>query len=376
MHPSEPRATRYQTWLSAYLPRPAHYRNADFLRGGLGALAGILIATLVTRGVPGGPEALPFIVAPLGASAVLLFAAPASPLAQPWPLVGGNVVSSLVGVLAARMFDSPVLAAPIAVGSAIALMMLLRCLHPPGGACALFASVGSEAVREHGFLFALWPVGVNTICLLVVAVAVNNLTGRAYPHVPDVSGPPAGRSAGPVAQRLGVQPDDVEAAIEQLDQGFDIMPGDVVALLRGAEAHALHRRLGGLRVDTVMTPDPKIVRPDDYVSRARTRMITHHVKALPVVDPDRRLLGIVTMTDLFVLDAAARGRTPVRAAMTIDVASVRGEAPVGELLALMTDRGFRHVPVLDDTDRLVGIVTRTELIAVLHRALLNPSAAG
>src|SRR4051794_1003956 len=171
-------------WLRTFRPRSLPYRGLDYLRGAVGALFGILLAGLAGKAFDIGPAALPFIVAPIGASAVLLFAAPASPLAQPWPVVGGNLVATLVGVVSGRVFDDTVLAAAAAVGAAIALMMLLRCVHLPGGACALFASVGAPAVHEQGFAFAVFPVAVNTVVLLLVAIAVNNLTGRRYPHVP------------------------------------------------------------------------------------------------------------------------------------------------------------------------------------------------
>ncbi|MFG3757464.1 HPP family protein, partial [Klebsiella pneumoniae] len=76
----------------------------------------------------------PLLVASIGASAVLLFAVPASPLAQPWPIIGGNSVSALVGIVVARAIGDPLLAAAVAAALAIAVMSLARCLHPPGGA--------------------------------------------------------------------------------------------------------------------------------------------------------------------------------------------------------------------------------------------------
>ena len=98
-------------------------------------------------------------------------------------------------------------------------------------------------------------------------------------------------------------------------------------------------------------------------------MNQHHVKALPVVSPERKVLGIVTIADLFNLDVAELA--PVSSVMTAAAATIREDAPVSDLVQLMVDRGFRHVPVLDRGDRLVGIVTRSELIVVLHRALLT-----
>lgn len=360
--------TKLIAWLQTFRPRPLPQRGADYARGALGALAGIVLAALSGRVFDIGPAALPFIVAPIGASAVLLFAAPASPLAQPWPLVAGNVSSTLVGAASARIFDSTVLAASFAVGAAIALMMLLRCLHPPGGACALFASVGAPAVHDQGFAFAIFPVAVNTIVLLVVAIAVNNLTGRRYPHVPAPA--PAGVGTDPApSRRIGLEAGDVAAAIARLNQGLDILPEDVLALVRDAEAHALDRQLGSLKVGTVMARDVRTVLAFETVYRVRLIMNQHHVKAVPVVDEERRVVGIVTIYDLFNLQLA--NLDPASKIMTSPVTTIGAGEPVARLVALMSDAGLRHVPVVDAEQRLVGIVTRSELIAVLNRALVS-----
>jgi len=359
--------------LRAFVPSRPHYSRLEFARGGAGAFVGIVIASVVVRAIGAGPVGLPFIVAPIGASAVLVFAAPASPLAQPWAVLGGNTASAAVGVMAANLVDDTMTAAALAVGAAIVVMMLLGCLHPPGGACALFAAVGAKAVREQGFAFALWPVAANTTALLLVAITVNNLTGRQYPHV--ATPPPAGPSSidKPPTQRLGLQTTDVEAAIKRLDQGLDVNPADVVTLIRDAERHALDRRLGQLAVGSIMARDVQTVHPDDSLFRGRMLMNRHHVKALPVLSPDDHVLGIVSIADLFNLDIAELA--PVSSVMTTDVATIRDDSPVANIIQLMTDRGFQHIPVVDGDGRLVGIVTRNELIAVMHRALLGDGVA-
>jgi len=347
-------------------PGPVGYRRSEVLRGGFGALAGIALAAVTAQAVPGGPAGLPWIVAPMGATAVLLFAAPASPLAQPYPVIAGNVVSTLVGVAAGKLVDDVTLAAAVAVGVAIPLMMVLRCVHPPGGACALFTAVGGAAVAEHGWAFALWPVGVDTVVLLAVAALVNNLTGRPYPHVPE---PPRSGPDAPPTERVGLQTEDVRAAMQRLDRGLDVLPGDVLALVRDAEAHALDRRLGQLRVGALMERDVRTVQPQETLYRARMLMNQHVVKALPVVTDDRRVVGIVTVYDLFNLEVVALD--PVSKVMSSPVTTVGVDTPVSELVGLMADHGLRHLPVVDGEGRLAGIVTRAELVAVLHRALVG-----
>jgi len=223
-------------------------------------------------------------------------------------------------------------------------------------------------VHHQGFAFALFPVAVNTVLLLVIATAVNNLTGRRYPHVPR-SAPQVAGTERPASERLGMQTDDIQAAMARLDQGLDILPDDVVALMRNAEAHALDRQLGQLRVDAVMARDVMVVLEFETVYRVRLIMNQHHVKAVPVVDSDRKVVGIITIYDLFRLGLA--NLDPASKVMSHPAATINAAAPVASLVALMTAQGLRHIPVVDDTDRLVGIVTRTELIAVLNQALVS-----
>ena len=118
-----------------------------------------------------------------------------------------------------------------------------------------------------------------------------------------------------------------------------------------------------------MARDVAVVGPSESVYRVRLLMNQHLVKAVPVVAEDRVVVGIVTVYDLFNLDVAYLAQAGQ--VMTSPVTTVHAETPVAELVGLMTDRGLRHVPVVDDEGRLVGIVTRSELIAVLNQALLT-----
>ena len=148
-------------WLRSLWPAPVAVSGRERARMVVGALLGILATALLSHLLP--PTAgLTWIVAPMGASAVLLFCLPASPLAQPWPVVGGNAVSALVGVACAALLPQPDLAAAAAVALAIGAMLLLRCLHPPGGAAALLVAV--NGVTDP--MAALSPVLANAVQLL------------------------------------------------------------------------------------------------------------------------------------------------------------------------------------------------------------------
>lgn len=127
---------------------------------------------------------LVMIIGSFGASAVLIYGAIRSPLAQPRNLIGGHVLSALIGVAVFKMLGhQPWLAAALAVSTAIALMHLTKTLHPPGGATALIAVIGGEAVHRLGFLYALVPAASSAVVMLLIALAVNNLPkNRRYPE--------------------------------------------------------------------------------------------------------------------------------------------------------------------------------------------------
>lgn len=148
----------------------------------IGAFAGIVSVSLISRFVLDG-TGLTLIIGSFGASAVLIYGAIDSPLAQPKNLMGGHILSALVGVAAFQIFSGQLwLAAPLAVATAIALMQVTDTLHPPGGATALIAVIGGDNIHQLGYSYALLPVATGAFIMLLIALAVNRLApGRTYP---------------------------------------------------------------------------------------------------------------------------------------------------------------------------------------------------
>lgn len=212
-----------------------------WLRGALGALLGAGLAALVTRLALGtNAAALPWLVAPIGASAVLVFAVPASPLAQPWPVLGGDMLSALIGLGVAHYLPFPMLAAPVALCLAIAVMSLCRCLHPPGGACALVGALGSPTIVEHGWHALMLPLGINVAILIAVAWLYNNFTGHRWPHSPQpVPQPPTDIRAD------SYESGDLDAVLAEWDEVLDVSRDDLDALFRAIERRVQQRRNQG-----------------------------------------------------------------------------------------------------------------------------------
>ena len=175
----------------------------------------------------------------MGAATFLLFVAPHSPMAQPWPLIGGNLVSALAGWGCSLLIPDHVLAASCAVGLAILLMHYLHCLHPPGAATALIMVLGSAQFHAMGWQWAVFIVVTNIGILLVLALLLNNITGRHYPLPQTYPHHPAPQTIPPVAMlELG----DIEWAIRQMNEGvIDVSEEDLAEIYELAVQHAQGR---------------------------------------------------------------------------------------------------------------------------------------
>ena len=124
---------------------------------------------------------LTLVIGSFGASAVLVYGAVNSPLAQPRNLIGGHILSAIIGVISFKLFSQNLLlASAFAVATSILVMQLTLTLHPPGGATALIAVIGSEQIHNLGFLYVLFPVTSGAFILLLIAVVVNNIPKHRY----------------------------------------------------------------------------------------------------------------------------------------------------------------------------------------------------
>lgn len=187
-------------------------------------------------------------IASMGASAVLLFAAPHGALSQPWAVFGGQVVSALIGVACARWLGAdPLLATSVAVALSIAAMYSLRCLHPPGGATAMYAVLGGDSVHALGYGYAFDPVALNVIVLLAVAVAFNYpFAWRRYPQVwwrRSVAESSQTGVAG-AEEKAMIPHSDLVYALSQIDTFVDISEEDLQRIYALALKHADPPRAG------------------------------------------------------------------------------------------------------------------------------------
>ena len=170
------RKTRYILYKETLIDYKEHFWSF------LGSFVGIGVLAYIQSIHFSGNDAV-YLIGSFGASSVLVYGIIQSPFSQPRNLVGGHVVSALVGVTVHKLApDILWIAAPLAVSLAIIVMQITKTLHPPGGATALIAVIGSEKIKALGYMYVLSPVLAGVLILLVVALIFNNMTsGRTYP---------------------------------------------------------------------------------------------------------------------------------------------------------------------------------------------------
>lgn len=178
------------------------------------------------------------MVTSMGASAVLLFAVPHGALSQPWPVFGGHLISTFIGVTCQQLFPHEFWTGALAVGLAVGTMHYLRCIHPPGGATALVPIVGGPEIYALGYQYLLVPVLINVIALLLIAVAFNAFfPWRRYPvHLGRK--PKSLVQTKPAERQFELTQEDFAAAMEELDSYVDVTAEGLTELLELAKQHA------------------------------------------------------------------------------------------------------------------------------------------
>jgi len=378
--------SRLHQWLRAFIPAAVGVNSTERLRAMAGAAVGIFATAVLSRFLAGPHPSMAWLVAPLGASAVLVFAVPASPLAQPWSVIGGNTLSAIVGVACARWIGDPAFAGAVAVSVAIGTMFVMRCLHPPGGAMALFAVLAHAST----FDFALFPALTNSLLLVIAGIAYNTATGRRYPHVQVMERAQSEHKAARFNR------EDLDAVLARYNQVLDVSRDDLEDILQLTEMHALRRQLGEVRCADIMTRTLITAQYSTPLQEAWLLMRRHQIKALPVVDRHMRILGIVTLADFMrnaniemhgnfreKLHAFLRETTTIHTTkpevvgqiMSSHVRVASADRHIVELVPIFSEDGHHHIPIIDAERRLVGIITESDFVRALYRTV-EPEGLG
>ena len=373
-------------WWRGLAPAMAAPKAVDLARAGLGACVGLFLTGIALRA--GG---VGWLIAPFGASAVLVYAVPNSPLAQPWSVVMGNTVSALVALAVLTALPEVDWVVPLAVALAIVAMLACRALHPPGGAVALLVALG--ATGAWGATLA--TVLGGSVALVGVGVLWNRAVGRVYPFRQPAQPGQHGTTDPTPEARIGLDPAELATILEDYRQSSNLGVADLARLVGAAEQAAAARRMEGFTAADIMSRDLVTVGPTAPLAQVADLFRTRGFTSLPVVEGDDRLMGVIFQIDLIRRareDAFRQHHSLIRAlAHLIDshrkrppkageimktaVPQVTGTTPVGALLPLLADGGTEAVPVVDGP-RIVGIVTRTDLVSALAQrlALESPEA--
>ncbi|WP_407696773.1 HPP family protein [Sedimentitalea xiamensis] len=375
-------------------PAVAHVSGAEAMRAGLGALIGLGLTGLFVLSPAVDLDLGLYLVAPFGASSVLLFAVPNSPLAQPWSAIVGNTVAAVVGVAVCLVVADPALRIALAVGLAVTATILCRAIHPPAGAVAMTAAMSPDAIAHLGFWFALAPIAAGTVLLVLLATVYARLTGRHYPFRQFDDPSAHGTGDRNPTERLGLSEEELTGILERYRQSFNLGVEDLARLIGAAELQAAAHSTGPLAAREIMSRNLVTIGPRTPLGEIADLFRQHRFTSLPVVDADQSFLGVIfqmhlidqARADALRLDrgfGAAfrrlldRDRTsPMTAADIMSVAGPRatGNTPIGALLPMMADGDTDAVPVLE-YGKIVGIVTRTDLVAALARSAARAGSA-
>ncbi|MFM0222832.1 HPP family protein [Paraburkholderia dipogonis] len=365
-------------WFNRFVPSPISVNWSERIRSCVGVSIDITVTGLTMRSFNQSGVLVPFLVAPMGASAVLLFAVPASPIAQPWSFVGGNLISATIGVAWSQSISDPALAAAAAVPIALCAMFSLRCMHPPSGAVALTAVLGGPGIHSLGYGFVIAPIAVQSLIMLVSAITYHALTGHRYPH-----GSHEGIAIDDADQsRRKISRIDLESAVRRRGELLDVGTDDLASLMEEAQMLAYARSFGELTCGDVMSRPAICIPTKTSLKTARDILLRHRIKALPVTDGSKQVIGIVTWADVYgreetvsVAEACSSRlerwtvpsqETLIDSLMTARPEMVEARTLLMTVVPMFAKHGHHHIPVVDSHGQLVGMMTQADVISGLY----------
>ncbi len=371
--------------LQRWFPPQSDLSGKSILFSAAAALVSVVLIGMASRQML-QDIAGPFLLASMGASSVLLFVVPSSPMSRPWSFVGGHLIAGLVGVTSAQLISDIAVAAAVAAGGAILVMHLLRCMHPPGSATALLAVVGGDTVHDLGYQFLLSPIAINVAIMLGCALLYWRLNqwiqqgaSRRVLEAELKRSEEKWFSSGPA-----FSDEDLNRAMAEMDTFLDISRKDLKEIYSRAQQHAHNHQLGSLRCGDVMSRPVISVEFGSELEEVWNLLEKYAIRGLPVIDRARHVIGIVTVSD-FVRHAEPlpqetlmerlthlRQRTtglesdkPEVAGqiMTRPVLTANEDQPLSEVAQQFTANHIHHIPVVDLKQKLVGMLTREDVMA-------------
>jgi CBS domain-containing membrane protein len=395
---------RFLQLLGLYQPNEQHL-SAITLRHRLKVVAAAFVALLLVSQISqwylaGSGHVL--LLASMGASAVLLFGLPGSPLAKPAVFLWGHLLPAAIGLACSHLFSSFPLMAAATIALVLFVMYLFEAMHPPGGATALVPVIATTTGDAPGLDFLLFPVGLNLGVMLGVSLLLQRylrpqrLPGPGTPGTTDL--PPLSRSQ--------LQHEDLLAAMDKFQSVLDISEADLVQLFSLAQQHAQSRQHSALSCADIMAKDLVTVSPQTPLRDAWLLLRQHKISMLPVVTADERLVGVISLPDVLkdlALPELTGTRQHLRSLwlhlrrkwsglirsgqqdlrqhkvsdkMSTQLVVAAPDDAITTLVPLLANNGLHHVPIVAADQTLCGVVTQSDLMAALvHQTLAHQRLA-
>lgn len=294
-----------------------------------------------------------------------------------------------MGIACTQLIPDTAIASAVAVGGSVLIMLLLRCLHPPGSATALTPVLSGDSLTSLGFSLVLFPVVINVGIMLLMSLLINRwLMHREYPiHSPPQKIAIDHTPLNPPSVQLGISEADFNQALDESNTFVDVSHTEIRNLLLHAEKYRYQRIHKTMLCTDIMHTSLLTVAYGTDVEEAWQMMQQHNLKAIPVIDKARRVIGIVTWHDFFKFINLSsydsfqdKFRTFIRRTakietnkpesighiMTKSVITLSEDTPIVELVPLMSTTGLRQIPIVNKENRLVGMVYQAHLIAALY----------
>jgi CBS domain-containing membrane protein len=363
------------------------------LKACVGALLGILLTGVLSKYAAQqivNTSAL-WLIAPVGASSILLFAMPSSPFSKPWSIVGGNLISSLVGISVAQCLGTDLTAGAIAVFISIYLMFTLRCVHPPSGAVALMCVIGGESITGLGYQFVIFPLLINSLIMVICSLSFHQITQLIEQKVDHKHQHKKAHSLADHHNSHQAK-SDLETVLMERDEVFDISLEDLESIFEQTQIKAFNRNYDWLTCAQAMSEEVPHFEFATHLDEAWAIIQVKNMQAIPVLSRAGHLLGVVTRSDFMKSvnssnyanladrlkhflkrNTTSHSDRPevVGQIMRNDVSSVLENSPLLQAAELMLDQKMRHIPVVNAQGLFLGMINQTDMIQALYKILLN-----
>ena len=376
---------KYVHWIVGGNQNPVPW--SENWRSIIGGIAGGTFVAFLAKFIGEFTQINDWAMASLGASALLVFVLPSSPMAQPKAVIGGNLIAALVGVSCAILIPDVRISMPLAIGISILGMLYFNCLHAPAAATALSAVLGHIIT----FRYALFPVLIDSILLVIAGILYNKATYKKYPHPQNLQN---SSSKIPVNNQYGDEL-AINQALSKYKEFIDINSGDLANIINQVELHAYEQRLKAITCSDIMTQPIITVEMATPLEIAWKQIRENHIKALPVVDKNSRVVGIITLED-FLRSAAVDFHqsfgqrlkgfmrngfkqthsnfndaypNSVGQIMQKPVRVISSNRNVLDLVGIFEGDGHHHLPVIDENKLLVGIITQSDFVRAIHNSM-------